>query len=104
MKAIARRLLGALSSVALLAAILAPPTALADGLEVTEVRTDNYPRVTVRFTASMADGSPVTDLKPGQVQAWESDAAQPQVDFYSLRERTPELWVALVVDVSGSMN
>lgn len=104
MTAPARRLLRVLPSIALLASLLAPPAALADGLEINEVRTDTYPRVTVRLSANMADGSPVSDIRPGQLQAWENGVVQPQVDFFSLRERSAELWVALVIDVSGSMN
>ena len=46
-------------SPSVLGALLLTLTALvtparADGLEVTEVRTDNYPRVIVRFSASAA--------------------------------------------------
>src|SRR5262245_28572118 len=81
-----------------------PAPALADGLEVTEVRTDNYPRLIVRFVASETDGTPIPVLKPGQVQIFENGVVQPHVDFYSLRESSPELWVSLVIDVSGSMN
>lgn len=104
MMACTRRLLRLLTPLALLSALLLPGAARAEGLEVSEVRSDNYPRVTVRLSANMADGSPVTDLKPGQLQVWENGTPQPQVDFYSLRETSNELWVALVVDVSGSMN
>ena len=84
-------------------ALVLPAVALAEGLEVGEVRTENYPRVIVRFSANMSDGLPVTDIKADHLQVWENNAAQQQVDFFSLRETSPELWVALVVDVSGSM-
>lgn len=87
-----------------LASCLLPGRARAEGIEVAEVRTDNYPRVIIRFTVNGADGLPVTDLKPGQLEVFENGVQQGQVDFYSLRESSPDLWLSLVMDVSGSMN
>lgn len=86
------------------AALVSPAVARAEGLEVSDVRTDNFPRVIVRFSASEPDGTPISNIKPGQVQVWENGKAQDQVDFFSLRESSPELWVSLVMDISGSMN
>ena len=83
---------------------LSPAVAGAEGLEVTEVRTDNFPRVIVRFAANLPDGTPIANLRPGQLKIWENGATQEPVDFYSLRESSPELWAILVVDLSGSMN
>lgn len=92
--------------VALAAFLLAllPGRVFADGIEVTDVKADNYPRVVVRFSARAADGSPLTDLKPGQLRIEENGVEQRNVDFYSLRESSPDLWTVLVMDVSGSMN
>lgn len=81
-----------------------PSTALAEGLEVSEVRSDNYPRLIVRFSANEPDGTPISNIKPGQLLVWENDKPQESVDFYSLRESSAELWVTLVIDISGSMN
>jgi tight adherence protein C len=78
--------------------------AWADGLEISEVRAENYPRLIVRFSAHEADGTPISNIKLGQLQVWENDNPQEGVDFYSLRESSPELWISLVIDVSGSMN
>lgn len=80
------------------------PGAAAEGVEVSEVRTDQYPRVIVRFAANLEDGTPISDLKPGQLLVWENGQAQEQVDLFSLRESSAEVWVSLVIDISGSMN
>ena len=85
-------------------ALVSPSAASAEGLEVSEVRTDNFPRLIVRFSASAADGTPIVNLRPEQLLVWENGVAQQQIDLYSLRESSPELWVSLVIDVSGSMN
>lgn len=87
-----------------LVALALPSSARAEGLEVTDVRTDNFPRIIARFAAHAPDGTPITGLKPDQVQVWENGVAQRQIDLYSLRESSPELWVSLVIDGSGSMN
>ena len=84
--------------------MLSPGIARAEGLEISDIRTDNYPRIIVRFSASTVDGTPISSLKADQIHIWENGAAQPLSDFYSLRETGPDLWVALAVDVSGSMN
>jgi tight adherence protein C len=98
-----RRLWSTLALVAVITIYL-PGAASADGFEVSEVKTDNYPRVIVRFSASAPDGAPITDIRPDQLTVWENGVPQQQVDLYSLRESSAELWVSLIIDVSGSMN
>ena len=105
--AVARRGYQLVASLLALAALIGAgpvPSAAAEGVEVSEARTDQYPRVIVRFAANLEDGTPITDIKPGQLLVWENGQAQEQVDLFSLRESSAEVWISLVMDVSGSMN
>ena len=98
------RAAGLLAAGATLLLLGSPAAAYADGIEITEVRTDQYPRMIVRFIATQPDGTPIGDIRAGTLHAYENGIEQEKVDFFSLRDSSPELWVSLVIDVSGSMN
>ena len=66
-----RRLWSTLAFVALTSLCL-PGAVSAEGFEVSEVKTDNYPRVIVRFSANAPDGTPITDIRPDQLMVWEN--------------------------------
>src|SRR4051794_17294494 len=64
-------------------ALPARPTAAQEipaGLELGEVRTDNFPRIIVRFGASQADGLPIESIRPGQLKVFENGVLQDQLD------------------------
>jgi tight adherence protein C len=69
-------------------------------LEVTEVRTDGFPRVVVRLRES-PDASAA--LQAGQLAVLENGQPQPSADVLQLRNPTVPTAVALAIDVSGSM-
>ena len=66
------------------------------------VDTTAYPRVVVRLTAWGPDGLPLQGLAPQDFTLQEDGGAPLHPDFVAVNADSP-LWVALVIDVSGSM-
>ena len=99
------RYLGALALVALaLAQLWSPATAAAAArLDILEVRTKDFPTITLTFSANGADGLPLAGLDQRSLQVYEAGAERAVVTAYPLRNTTTPLSVMLALDTSGGM-
>ncbi len=102
---VASYFLSALLALVVSLALLTSPVAAAESsrLEIIEVNTANYPTVKVTFSASDANGLPVTGLDTGTIKVAENGRDQALASAYALRNSTTPLSVMLAFDTSGGM-
>jgi tight adherence protein C len=93
------------SALALLACVVSATPARADGsrVELLEVRSDAFPRISVRFNAFEPDGLPLDGLTPERLQVLEDGQLQSSADVRPIRNPATPTNVMLAIDVSGSM-
>ncbi|HSH79418.1 MAG TPA: VWA domain-containing protein [Herpetosiphonaceae bacterium] len=100
-----RRLLGAVPALVVVLGFLASSVAGAESarLDIIEINTTSYPTVKVTFSASGADGLPVTELDKRAIKVAENGQEQALVSAYALRNSTIPLSIMLAFDTSGGM-
>lgn len=72
-------------------------------LDVVEVRSDTFPRITVRLNAVPGTSMQAAGLSAEQFRVFEDGKPQPSVGLYQLRGVSAPSTVILALDVSGSM-
>ena len=84
-------------------ASVSPVLAADSGLEVRDVRAENFPRIAVRLSATEGDGLPLDGVTTDQLLVTEDGLPQPSAELVQLRNPQIPVSVALAMDISGSM-